>query len=101
MQEAIEKVMRGVEMTMQNAILLQDEVHQLCMENQHQKQRRAAPRAFIQAGGSLTGAKGLQKAQEQEAIVEEAYHPVSRQRKPPTCSTCGKIGHNRLKCPEK
>ena len=25
--------------------------------------------AFIQTGGSLTGAKGLQKAQEQEAIV--------------------------------
>ncbi|ODM14636.1 hypothetical protein SI65_09981 [Aspergillus cristatus] len=101
MQEAIGKVMRGAEMTMQNAILLQHEVHQLRVENRHQKQRRAAPRAFIQAGGSLTGAKGLQKAQEQEAIVEEAYHPVSRRRKPPTCSTCGKIGHNRLKCPEK
>jgi len=101
MQEAMGKVIRGAEMTMQNAILLQHEVHQLRMENRHQRQRRAAPRAFIQTGGSLTGAKGLQKAQEQETIVEEAHQPVTRLRKPPTCSTCGKIGHNRLKCLEK
>ena len=99
--EAMEKVMRGTEMTMQNAILLKHEIHQLRMENKHQRQRRAAPRAFIQAGGTLTGAQGLQKAQEQEAIVEEAHRPVSRLRRPPTCSTCNKTGHNRLKCPEK
>jgi len=101
MQEAMGKVIRGAEMTMQNAILLQHEVHQLRMENRHQRQRIAAPRAFIQTGGSLTGAKGQKKAQEQETIVEEAHQPVSRLRKPPTCSTCGKIGHNRLKCLEK
>ena len=88
-------------MTMQNAILLQHEVNQLRMENKHQRQKRAAPRAFIQAGGSLTGANGLQKAQEQEAIVKEACQPVSRQRRPPTCSTCGKTGHNRLSCLKK
>lgn len=99
MQEATEKVIREAEMTMQNAILLRHEVHQLRMENRHQKQKRAAPRAFIQVGGSLMGAKGLRKAQEQEAIVKEAHQPVSRLRKPPTCSTCGKIGHNQLKCP--
>lgn len=68
--------------------LLQHEVHQLCMENQHQKQKRAAPRSFIQTGGSfdrLTGAEGLQNAQEQEAIMEEARQPSSRPRRPPTC----------------
>ena len=95
------KVVRGAEMTMQNAILLQHEVNQLCMENRHQKQRQAAPRAFIQAGGSLTGARGLEKAREQEAIAEEARRPVSRPRRPPTCSMCGKLGHNRLKCTER
>ena len=93
MGEAMEKIIREAD--------TKHEVQQLCMENQHQRRRRAAPRVFIQAGGSLTGAKGLQKAQEQEAIVEEARRPVSRLRKPPTCSTCGKMGHNRLKCPEK
>ena len=97
----MEKVVRGAEMTMQNAVLLQHEVHQLRMENQHQRKKRAAPRAFIQAGGSLTGADGLQKAQEQEAIVEQAQQPVSRPRRPPTCSTCGVMGHNRLKCPRR
>ena len=98
-EEAMEKVIRGAEMTMQNAVLLQHEVQQLRMENQHQRKKRAAPRAFIQSGGSLTGAQGLQKAQEQEAIVEAAQQPASRLRRPPTCSTCGKMGHNRLKCP--
>ena len=100
MKEAMGKVIREAEMTMQNAILLRHEVHQFCMENKHQRQRRAAPRAFIQAGGSLTGALGLQKALEQEAIVKEARRPVSRLRRPPTCSTCGKTGHNQIKCPE-
>ena len=101
MEEAMGQVIRGIEMTMQNAILLQHEVHQLLMKNKRQRQGRAAHRAFIQAGGSLAGNQGLQEAQEQEAIVEEAHRPVSRLRRPPIYSTCGKIGHNRLKFPEK
>ena len=101
MEEAMGKVIREAEMTMQNAILLQHEVHQFCMENKHQRQRRAAPRAFIQARVSLTGAQRLQKAQEQKALVEEARRPVSRLCRPSTCNTFGKTGHSRLKCPQK
>ena len=48
------------------------------------KKNQTASRAFTQAGGSLTG---VQKAQEQEAIVEAAQRPASRLCRPPTYST--------------
>lgn len=68
----MKKIIREAEMTMQNAVLLQHEVQQLHIENQHQtKKKHTVPRAFVQAGGSLTGAQGLQKAEE-EAIVQTA-----------------------------
>jgi len=53
---------------MQNAILLQQEIHQLRAENQCQKRKRQASRYFIQAGGSLTGAEEQQKAQEHKQL---------------------------------
>ena len=84
MEEAMRKVIRGAQMIMQNAILLQHEVHQLCMKNKHQKQRQAALRAFIQAGGSLTDARGLQKVQEQKTVMKKVCLPVSRLCRPPT-----------------
>ena len=96
--QATQKIIKGAEMTMQNALLLREEVHHLHEENQHQNRRKQRPRAFIQHGGSLTGDEGLQKAQEQEVILQEASQPVSRPRRPPTCSTCGTMGHNRLQC---
>jgi len=56
-EQAVDKVIKCAEIIMQNAILLQQEIHQLCAENQHQKRKQQASRYFIQAGGSLTGAK--------------------------------------------
>jgi len=57
---------------MQNAILLQQEIHQLCAENQHQKRKQQASKYFIQAGGSLTDAKEQQKAQEHEQLQKSS-----------------------------
>lgn len=71
MEEAMGKVFRAAETIMQNTTLLQHKVNQLHMENRHQRQRQAAPRAFIQTGGSLTGAKGV-KSVRTETIVEKA-----------------------------
>ena len=99
--QAMQKIVQGAEMTMQNALLLHEEIHYLRTENQHQKRRKQHPRSYIQNGGSLTGAQGLERAQEQEAILQEALQPESRPRRPPTCSTCGVMGHNRLKCPRR
>ncbi|KKA21527.1 hypothetical protein T310_4444 [Rasamsonia emersonii CBS 393.64] len=66
---------------MQNTILLQQEIHQLCTENQRRKRKREAPRYFIQAGGSLTGAEGQQKARELEQLQESSQQPW----RPPRC----------------
>jgi len=64
----VNKVIKCAEITMQNAILLQQEIHQLRAENQCQKRKRQASRYFIQAGGSLTGAEEQQKAQEHKQL---------------------------------
>jgi len=90
--QAVQKIMKSAEMTMQNALLLQEEVSHLRRANQRQKRRKLHLRQFIQHGGRLTS-EDLQKAQE-----EEALRPTSRPRRPPTCSTCGTMGHNRLQC---
>ena len=69
-EQALEKVMKGVEMAMQNSILLQQEIHQFCTSNKHQRDKKMMTQAFIQDGGSLTGGDGLQKLQEREALQE-------------------------------
>ena len=95
-EQTLEKVMKGVEMAMQNSILLQQEIHQFCTSNKHQRDKKMMTQAFIQDGGSLTGGDGLQKLQEREALQEPSS---SRCRRPARCSNCNKEGHNRLKCP--
>lgn len=65
----MEKVVKSAEITMQNAVLLKQETRQLREENRRQKRKRELPRCFIQTGGSLAGANGQQKAQEEEEIV--------------------------------
>ena len=86
---------------MQNAVLLQHDANQLCMENKYQRQGQTAIMVFIRAAGILTGTQVLQKAQEQEAIVEDAHQPVSRLCRPPTCSIFGKTGRIWLNYPKK
>ena len=49
-EQALEKVMKGAEMAMQNSILLQQEIHQLHASNKHQKEKKKTTRAFIQDG---------------------------------------------------
>ena len=50
--KAMEKVIKGAEMTMQNALLLQQHNHQLQTENQHRRKRKERARHFIQDGGN-------------------------------------------------
>lgn len=94
------KVIKGAEIAMQNAVLLQDQLQCYQTASEYQKKKKAIPRKFIQDGGSLTVDGALQKIQEKEAEIEiEAQVP--RQRRPPTCSNCNIMGHTRLKCPTK
>ena len=93
--EAIRKVIKGAEMTMQNALLLRQEIHQLQSENQYRKRRKERTKLFIQNGGSLTVAEVRQQDEEQRELERDEQ---PRPRRPPKCSDCGVLGHNRRRC---
>ena len=84
--KAMEKVVKGAEMTMQNALLLQQHNHQLQTENQHRRKRKERARHFIQDGGSLTVAEVRQQEEEQRRELERDAQPQpSRPRRPQKC----------------
>ena len=68
--EAMEKVVKGAEMTMQNTLLMQQQIHQLQSENQYRKRRKKRTKHFIQNGGSLTIADVRQQEEEQRGELE-------------------------------
>jgi len=90
-------VVKGAQMAMQNALLLEHEVKQLRAANKTQKRKRNTARTFIATGGILTGAEGQQRSQEAAdllaGVVDEGERP--RKRAPPRCSNCHQIGHIR------
>lgn len=61
MNGAMREVIKGSEMTMQNALLSQQETHKLQSENQYGKRRKERTKHFIQNGGSLTVAEVRQQ----------------------------------------
>ena len=97
--EAMKKVIKGAEMTMQNALLLQQQIHQLESENQYRKKRKERTKQFIQNGGSLTVAEVKKQEEEQQRELERDAQP--RPCRPPTCSECGVLGHKRPQCPRR
>ena len=99
MEEAMKKVVKGAEMTMQNALLLQQEIDQLQEENQYRKKRKQRTKHFIQNGGSLSVAEAKKQEEEQQRDLERDAQP--RPRRPPTCSDCGVLGHKRPQCPSR
>ena len=97
--KAMEKVIKGAEMTMQNALLLQQQNHQLLSENEYRRKRKGRAKHFIPDGGSLTIAEVRQQEEEQRRELErdEQYRP----RRAPKCSNCGVVSHNRRQCTSK
>ena len=88
--EAMKKVVKGVEMTMQNAPLLQQQIHQLESENQYRRKIKGRTKQFIQNGGSLTVAEVKKQEEEQRRDLERDAQPrPSRPRRPQKCSNCG------------
>jgi len=75
LEQAVDKVIKSTEIIIQNAILLQQEVNQLCAANQCLKRKWEASRYFIATGGSLTDAEGQQKAQEHEEQLQKSSRP--------------------------
>jgi len=99
--QALNQLVKGCQIAMHNAVLLAQENKELQAANQRQKRKRNAPRSYIATGGILTGAEGLQRAQEadqrQEGVVAQADLQPQK-RAPPTCSTCNIVGHTRVQC---
>ena len=99
MDKAMEKVIKGAEMTMQNALLLQQQNYQLQEAHQYRRKRKERAKHFIQDGGSLTVAEVRQQEEEQRRELErDAQSQPSRPRRPQKCSNCGVVGHNRRQC---
>ena len=97
--KAMEKVIKGAEMTMQNALLLQQQIYQLESENQYRRKRKERAKHFIQDGGSLTVAEVRQQEEEQRRELERDAQPQpSRACRPQKCSNCGIFSHNRCQC---
>jgi hypothetical protein len=46
-QQAMDKIIKSAEITMQSALLVQQELHQLPEGNKYQKAKQAVPRSFI------------------------------------------------------
>ena len=78
-------------MTMQNSLLLQQQIHQIELVNQYRRKKKEETKHFIQNGGSLTVAEVKEKEEEQRELERDAQFRSCR---PPTCSDCGVIGHN-------
>ena len=90
---------KGAEMTMQNALLLQQQNYQLQEAHQYRRKRKERAKHFIQDGGSLTVAEVRQQEEEQRRELErDAQSQPSRPRRPQKCSNCGVVGHNRRQC---
>lgn len=78
-----------------------NQIKQLRATNKYQKRKQDTTRAFIAAGGILTGAEGQQRSQEAAdllgGVVDEGGERP-RKRAPPRCSNCHQIGHIRSSC---
>ena len=102
--QALNQLVKGCELAMQNAVLLASENIKLHAENTHQKQKRAQKRLYIAKGGVLTGIEAQLLLEddeiEQNNIVEVVENEIreTRQRAPPKCSLCGSLEHKAPKC---
>jgi len=116
--QALQKIIKGCQMAMHNAVLLHDENSRLRAENARQKRKRKR-RAFIQTGGTMTIGEGIsrietsenvpqegqgsqearQEVREGEAGPSETTQPKARKRAQPRCSICGSDEHNARRCP--
>lgn len=115
MDRTFEKIVKGCQMAMHNAVLLHDENSRLRAENARQKRKRAQRRAFIQTGGSMTVGQGITsatvrqdaqcsqeprlEAEVGESTMAEATEPAAGKRAPRKCSVCGSTEHNARTCP--
>jgi hypothetical protein len=107
---ALDQLIKGCEMAMNNAILLAKENQDLRAAHEKQLQNRKRSRRQIEAAEGFSIQEGQefiqQRNQAAEAIptvpTEQAVVAEQRpQRAPPRCSDCHILGHKRLQCPQR
>ncbi|KKA22215.1 hypothetical protein T310_3779 [Rasamsonia emersonii CBS 393.64] len=102
--QAVDQVVKGCQIAMNNAVLLEHEIKQLRVANQRQKRQQETARSYIATGGILTAEEGQQLAQqaaELQAEVADQADMQPRRRAPPRCSNCNIQGRTRVSCPSK
>ncbi|EAQ87051.1 hypothetical protein CHGG_08304 [Chaetomium globosum CBS 148.51] len=93
--QALQKIIKGCQMAMHNATLLQEENSRLRAENGRQKRKRAR-RAFIQTGGTMTIGEGMthieasQNARQKGQGSQEARREVEEGEVGPSDTTAPK-----------
>jgi hypothetical protein len=107
---ALDQLIKGCEMAMNNAILLAKENQDLRAAHEKQLQNRKRSRRQIEAAEGFSIQEGQEfiqrRNQADEAIpsipTEQAVDAEQRpQRAPPRCSDCHILGHKRLQCPQR
>lgn len=102
--QAVDQVIKGCQIAMGNALLLEHEIRQLREANAYQKRKRESKKVYIASGGILTAAEGQQRVQRGLEVIEpmeqEGGEPP-RKRAAPRCSDCNQLGHIRTRCPNR
>jgi len=102
--QAVDQVVKGCQIAMNNTVLLEHEIKQLCVANQYQKHKQETARSYITTGGILTAEEGQQLAQQAAELQAEAADQANmqpRRHAPLWCSNCNIQGHTRVSCPSK
>jgi hypothetical protein len=96
-KRAIAQIVKGCQMAMHNALILDHENKRLTAANKGQKKKRAKNRSYIATGGTLTVAEGAELAEQ----ANRATEPSERTRAPPRCSLCRLLSHKANRCPDR
>lgn len=105
------QLLKGFENVVHEKALLLAEVAALRAENNHQKQKRARRKGYIQRGGSMTVQQGQESIQN-EVVAEQLQNNAenidsallieqpkrARTKAPSRCSRCGSFEHNCRTC---
>lgn len=106
-QAALNQLIKGCQIAMQNGILLEQENKQLRAANATQRQKRARRSRWItyDEGLSVQEAQEREEAQNQarRALGEESAQATQapKTRALPKCGKCSDIGHRRTACPRR
>jgi hypothetical protein len=110
-------VIKGCAISMNNAILLKEEVRQLRAVNAKQTKKRAQKKRYLASGRNLLFQEGQERLEQRLQAVQPAIEPVEpvigvvgrvgadepivHPRAPRTCSICRSLSHTARTCPAK